>query len=193
MRETGHFGTTVPLDRSGDLAELIGVILGDGHIQVFPRTERLTIFSNSSNPGFVDRYSRLIEHVFNKTPHIAKTRDSNCVRISVYQTNISIRLVIPSGSRKKIIFKIPRWIYNNHQFLIRFLRGLYEAEGSLSYHPPTYTHKLSFSNKNPSLLRGVAESLLKLGFHPHSDRVRVQISRKREVQQLKNLIQFRRY
>ncbi|KKW30096.1 MAG: hypothetical protein UY74_C0052G0008, partial [Candidatus Kaiserbacteria bacterium GW2011_GWC2_52_8b] len=29
------------LPQNGDLAELIGVVLGDGHIEKFPRTERL--------------------------------------------------------------------------------------------------------------------------------------------------------
>ncbi len=32
------------LKRDGNLAELIGVVLGDGHIGIFPRTERLLIF-----------------------------------------------------------------------------------------------------------------------------------------------------
>ncbi len=58
--------TFPPLDRNGDLAELIGVLLGDGHLQKFPRTERLLIFSNSNNPGFIKRYTVLVERIFNK-------------------------------------------------------------------------------------------------------------------------------
>ena len=55
-----------PFKKDGDLAELIGVILGDGHIRPYPRTEELSIFSNSNNPGFVERYATLVEKIFGK-------------------------------------------------------------------------------------------------------------------------------
>ena len=41
--------------RNGNLAELIGVVLGDGHISRFPRSEELTIFSNFNNKGFIKK------------------------------------------------------------------------------------------------------------------------------------------
>ncbi len=56
------------LKKDGDLAELIGVILGDGHIGIFPRTECLLIFSNTKNKGFIRRYSALVEKIFDKKP-----------------------------------------------------------------------------------------------------------------------------
>src|SRR3989344_3671297 len=36
-----------PFKKDGNLAELIGVVLGDGHISSYPRTEELRIISNS--------------------------------------------------------------------------------------------------------------------------------------------------
>ncbi|MCD6568869.1 hypothetical protein J7K70_01840, partial [bacterium] len=86
-----------PLQKSGDLAELIGVILGDGYIGKFPRTEVLAIFSNSNNLGFVRRYSKLIKKVFNKKPSIYRRKDSNCIKISIYQKDLSKRLGISAG------------------------------------------------------------------------------------------------
>ena len=59
-----------PLKHDGDLAELIGVLLGDGHLQKFPRTERLLIFSNSNNPGFIKRYTSLVEKLFKKKTYV---------------------------------------------------------------------------------------------------------------------------
>src|SRR3990167_6596258 len=55
------------LPQNGDLAELIGVVLGDGHIEKFPRTERLLIFSNSNNKGFVERYASLKKSYLRKS------------------------------------------------------------------------------------------------------------------------------
>lgn len=183
-----------PLRESGDLAELIGVILGDGHIGKFPRTEGLTISSNSNNHGFIERYSKLVAKLFNKQPYIAKvSRLINCTRIRIYQKDISRRLGIPAGKRGKIKIEIPGWILKEKIFLIRWLRGLYEAEGSFCIHKPTYTYKFLFSNRNISLLKGVYQALKILGFHPHKSLYKIQISKREEVYKIKNLLKFREY
>jgi len=182
-----------PLQKSGDLAELIGVILGDGYIGKFPRKEILAIFSNSNNPGFVRRYSQLIKKVFNKKPNIYKRKDSNCTKISIYQKDLSKRLGISAEPRKNQNIKIPLWILRNKEYLKRYLRGLYEAEGSFCIHKPTYTYKFLFANRNKSLLKNVYRALKILGFHPHKSKYKIQISKKEEVYKIKELIKFRQY
>lgn len=182
-----------PLPASGDLAELIGVSLGDGNISQFPRTERLIIVSNAKNTGFVNRYSKIVENLFKKPPRVTKIKEKEAIRISFYQKFISKRLGIPLGNRGKSNIKIPGWIWKNNDFLIRYLRGLYEAEGSFCVHKPTSTYKMLFSNRNPSLLENVFRGVEKLGFHPHQSGHQVQLSRKEEVYRFKELIQFRVY
>jgi len=183
-----------PLKQNGDLAELIGVVLGDGHIERFPRTESLTIACNSNNLGFINRYARLITKLFHKPPYIAKVNQSgSCTRIRIYQKQISRRLGIPTGNRSEREISIPRWILKNRNFLLRYLRGLYEAEGSFCVHKPTYTYKFLFSNRNESLLRNVYKGLKILGFHPHISKYKIQISKKEEVYKIKDLIKFRQY
>lgn len=183
-----------PLRKSEYLAELIGVVLGDGHIGKFPRTESLTISSNSNNRGFIERYSKLVAKLFNKQPHISKVaKFKNCTRIRIYQKNISKRLGIPVGKRSNIKIEIPNWILKEKIFLIRCLRGLYEAEGSFCIHKPTYTYKFLFSNRNKSLLDSVYQALKILGFHPHRSPDKIQISKRKEVYKIKNLLQFREY
>ena len=183
-----------PFEKSGDLAELIGVVLGDGNIGKFPRTECLTISSNSNNHGFIKRYSRLIAKLFNKQPHISRVAEfKNCTRIRIYQKDISKRLEIPSGKRGEIKIEIPEWILNNKRYLKRYLRGLYEAEGSFCVHKPTYTYKFLFSNRNESLLECVYQALKILGFHPHKSPGKIQISKREEVYKIKDLLKFRQY
>ena len=194
MKNQGLIKTDYPdLFRDGNLAELIGVVWGDGHIAKFPRTEGLTIISNSNNPGFIDRYSKMVEMVFDKVPTVAPRNDSNCTYIRIYEKYISKRMRIPSGRRHSLDIKTPYWIRKDKEFLRRCLRGLYEAEGSLSTHKPTYTHKFCFSNKNKSLLDFVFNSLENLGFHPHRTSYNIQISKKREVYKCRDLIRFRNY
>ena len=181
------------LTKNGDLAELVGVILGDGHIRRFPRTEELSIFSNSNNHGFIRRYSKLVQKIFNHKPAVTNHGKGNCIRIRIYQKKIASRLHIPYSPRGLLHIKIPAWVLQNNEFGIRYLKGLYEAEGCYCVHKPTSTYKIFFSNTNMSMLCNVFRLVKKLGFHPHKDVLRVQISRKKEVFDFLNLIQFRQY
>lgn len=109
MKAEGKIKSVYPeFKKSGDLAELIGVTLGDGHIQKFPRTERLLIFSNSNNVGFVKRYEQLVKSLFQKQPYVYKQKQSNCTRISLYEKHISKRLGIPFSPRKQLQIRVPR-------------------------------------------------------------------------------------
>ncbi len=179
--------------KKGQLAEIIGVILHDGHIRKFPRTEELSIFSNSNNLGFIKRYSKLVYEIFDQKPAITKHGKRNCIRMRIYQKNIASRLNLPYSPRKLLHIKIPVWILKDNNFIARYLRGLYEAEGCYCVHKPTSTYKIFFSNANISMLNNVYRLVRKLGFHPHKDALRVQISRKKEVFKFLDLIQFRKY
>lgn len=182
-----------PLKKNGDLAELIGAILGDGHIEKFPRCEALYLTFHANDVELIERYTNIVERIFNKKPHVAKQKTQASVRIRLYEKEISKRLNIPTGARAKYNVRIPLWVMKKRQYIIRYLRGLYEAEGSLCFHRGTYTHKMIFTNANDSLLRVVFRLLKKLGFHPHCSYRKVQVSKKDEVQKLANLLQFRHY
>jgi DNA-binding transcriptional regulator WhiA len=194
MKAEGKIKSEYPLlKKNADLAELIGAILGDGHIRAYPRTEELSIFSNSNNPGFIARYSKFVGDIFGKKPVISKHSEANCVRIRIYQKYISDRLEIPFSPRANLKIQVPNWILKNKRFIVRYLRGLYEAEGSFCVHKPTSTYKALFANKNRSMLDNVYELVSSLGFHPHWGKYQVQVSRKEEVYKFLELIEFRKY
>ena len=182
-----------PLEKNGDLAELIGVILGDGHICAYPRSEELRLVSNSNNPGFIKRYAQLMEDIFKKKPYIIPSKSANCTKIGFYEKYIGERIGIPSGARKNLKIKIPEWIFKNEEYTVRYLRGLYEAEGSFCVHKPTYTYKFLFSNKNRSMLNNVYGLIRLLGFHPHRSQYQIQISKKEEVYRAVKVLGFRDY
>ncbi|OGZ24372.1 MAG: hypothetical protein A2896_00935 [Candidatus Nealsonbacteria bacterium RIFCSPLOWO2_01_FULL_43_32] len=195
MKRLGKIRSRYPAFRkTGDLAELIGLVLGDGHIESFPRTESLTIACNAKNTGLIRRCKYLVEKLFEKEPYEGNTiSNKNCIRVRVYQKNISKRLGLPTGNRKNLHFRTPGWILRNQEYLKRYLRGLYEAEGSFCVHKPTCTYKLFFSNRNEFLLGNVYKGLKILGFHPHRGKCQIQVSRKKEVYRIKDLIKFRQY
>ncbi len=195
MKKLGKIRSCYPqFKKNGDLAELIGVVLGDGHIESFPRSESLTIACNAKNKGFIGRYKKLMQKFFEKNPYEGEVGpNKGCIRIRIYQKNISKRMGLPAGNKRNINFRTPTWILGNKEYLKRYLRGLYEAEGSYCVHVPTCTYKFLFSNRNQSLLRNVYEGLMVLKFHPHKSKDQIQISRKNEVYEIKNLIKFRQY
>lgn len=187
-------GSYPDFKKSKELAEYIGVVLGDGNISEFPRTERIIISCNANNPGFINYYAKLTEKIFNKRPTVSRILDKNSVRISLYQKNISKRLGIPSGNRGGRDIKMPNWIFRNKVYLIKFLRGLFEAEGSLSVHKKTYTYNFQFSNRNKSLLRITERGLRALGFNPEIRKnIAIRLRRKKEVKNFRELIKFRVY
>ncbi|MFA6297023.1 MAG: LAGLIDADG family homing endonuclease [Candidatus Paceibacterota bacterium] len=183
----------LPLEKNGDLAELIGLTLGDGSIHKYARTEGLRIVLPANKPKLVSRGADLVYKVFGKKPSVIKRKNVECFDIRFYQKAISERLGIPIGSRGDMEHTLPEWIMKEKSFMIRYLRGLYEAEGSHCAHLPTYTHKLIFTNVNQSLLKQVKFLLETLGFHPHVTKRDVQVSRKKEVEGLIEVLQFRKY
>jgi hypothetical protein len=194
MRKEGKIKSTYPaFEKDGDLAELIGVTLGDGHICVYPRTEELRIISNAKNSGFVKRYANIIEKVFKKKAYIVHSNQSKSTKIGIYEKFVSKRLEVSSGARGDLEIKVPGWILKNKDYIVRYLRGLYEAEGCLCVHKSTYTYKFLFSNRNVSMLDNVEMLLKKLGFHPHRSENQIQISKKDEVYLVSDMLGFRKY
>lgn len=194
MKALGKIKSVYPaLKRNGDLAELIGTILGDGHLHAHDRCDSLRITGDAAKMDFVYRAAKLVEIVFGKKPRIAKVRVTNAVTITLYERFIAKRLGLPYGSRSKFKYTLPSWILDNRSNTLRFLRGLYEAEGSECHHLPTSTHKLFFANTNPHLLKLVATLITDLGFTQNTHATKVQVSRQAEVQKLKDLLQFRSY
>jgi hypothetical protein len=183
-----------PLKRDGDLAELLGMALGDGHVCVYPRTEELRITLNADDVDLIERCAVLIEKVFGKKAYVIPcSRGSNATKVGLYEKHISERLGMPTGARKHLTIKVPAWILKNRDFIVRYLRGLYEAEGCFCIHEPTCTFKLQFSNVNKSMLDNVFRLMKKLGFHPHRSPTQIQLSKKEEVMEAVRVLQFRRY
>lgn len=193
-KQTGLIPATYPaLSHTKKTAFLIGLTLGDGHICRHERTESLRITLGCDKPELWQISAEVVKDIFHKMPHVRKIKSCEAIAIQIYQKNISRRLGVPVGARKELTIDIPPWIWNNKPCLIACLKGLYEAEASLSVHLPTYTYNFSFSNHNVSLLDFVERSLVELGFHPERRWNAVRIRRKLEVSLLERMLTFRNY
>lgn len=193
-KRTGKIPNSYPAFKKDEsLAFLIGLVLGDGHIDKFPRTEKLSIALGTDKPDLISFTVPVVEKVFNKTPVVSKAKESNMVRINLYQKYISKRLGVPSGNKGRAVIAIPGWIYRSKKYSLAYLRGLYEAEASLCIHLPTCTYNFAFTNRNPSLLGNVNFLLRRLKLHPEVRSVAIRLRRKKEVKYFESLINFRNY
>lgn len=193
-RESGRIISSYPpYEKGAELAYLIGIILGDGNIYQFPRTQKLEITLGTDKPELIKFVALLTSKVTRKGAKIRQVKNSNCVKIYIYQNHLSERFGVPTGKRKHIVSKIPEWIWENDRYLKAYLKGLFEAEGYLSIHLPSSTYNFAFVNYNKSLLKNVEVSLLRLGLHPEIRPVAVRLRRKEEVKYFEQLINFRQY
>ncbi len=193
-RKQGIIPSTYPrFEQNKCLAFLIGMIWGDGHLQEYRRTEALKISLGTDKPELIWYTKRMLEQIVGKKASVYKARDEECAHIQIYQKHLSERFGIPTGDRGNVKVELPSWVTEKEKYLIECLRGLFEAEGSLSIHKPTYTYNLAFSNRNQYLLDEVEKALRVLGFNPERRTDAVRLRRKNEVLEFEKLISFRRY
>ncbi len=194
MRHLGKIKSQYPsLPKNEEVAELIGLVLGDGNLYKHKRTERLTISFNTKYPKIIKRGQYLVEKIFQKKPIGTQNKIGSCARIWIYEKHISKRLGIPCGAKKKYKLRIPEWVWKSEELLKACLVGLYNAEGSYSVHKPTYTYNLQFSNTNKSLLKNVHQALKMLKYSPNLRKNAVRLRRKKEAKRFLKEIKFQEY
>ena len=180
-------------EHSKELAELIGVVLGDGNISEFSRCQRLVISCNSAHKEYIGYISRLVEKIFNKKPSIIKRSKENCIDIYLYLQDIDKALGLPSGNKIRNSVKIPGWIFKNREHLRRCLKGLFETDGHYGLNKKSYVEYIQFCNESQSLRKSVFKALRNLNYSPQvPGSSYVRLARKTQVRQFIREMAFQR-
>lgn len=182
-----------PLKKSIFLAEFYGTMLGDGCMERFPRTDKITISFNRNDQKHLRHIFRIINLLFDKKPSIRVRKVGNCDDLYFYQKNISQRLGFPYGNKLHNFLLIPQWIKNNNLYLKHCLKGLFETDGDWFIDMKYNTNVIKFTNYSVSLLKDVYKSLLILGYHPQLRQKDVRLARRKEVYKFVDWIQFKKY
>lgn len=161
-----------PKRPSSDLAEFIGILLGDGHIG----REQWSITINSIADREYSKYiSQLIEKLFGFKPSYYKRKKMNAVVISgsgIKSIKYFNKLGLKIGNKVKLQVDVPDWIKTTKNYRIDTLRGLMDTDGGVFLHKykvngKEYIYKkICFSNRSLPLLYFVADVLKELGFTP---------------------------
>lgn len=122
--------------KSFKLAEIIGIIIGDGSIYILPKKGiyKLDICSNFKNEKqYTFEYVKpLIENVFKIK--INSRVSGNALHLYKNSKNLIYTLNfygIPSGNKMNNNIKIPPWIISNKKYLRACIRGIIDTDGTV--------------------------------------------------------------
>jgi transcriptional regulator with XRE-family HTH domain len=161
---------------SSELAEFIGIFLGDGGIS---NPSQITIsFNRGNGRGYSKKVIKLIENLFGITPAVymlSSSASKNVIRLVVSSANLIEFLEknkIKRGSKVKNQVDVPSWIKNNPEYSKSCLRGLVDTDGGVYYHRhssngcASFNVGLCFTNKSKPLVDFVDNILTHMKFHP---------------------------
>lgn len=158
------------LKPSVKLAELAGIILGDGGITSSQVRITLNRKSDREYAGFV---RKLMRGVFNESPSIGEYHNVLTLTISgINVTEELERIGLKRGNKVVNQIAIPKWILRNKNYARACLRGLIDTDGSVYFH----RHKtkgiryvnlgLTFTNHSRPLVYGANKILRDSNFSP---------------------------
>ncbi len=161
---------------SVELAELFGIILGDGGIN---NDYQVVISLNKDNDRDYAFFVRdLIQKLFGLTPIFYRYRSPRCRKVigvilsSVAVVEFLLSKGLKKGGKVRQQTGVPTWIKNNLQFSRACLTGLVDTDGGVYFHRHQCNHcqclniGLCFTNQSIPILRFAQKTLVQLNFHP---------------------------
>lgn len=178
---------------SSTLAEFYGTMLGDGCLEKFPRTDKLTISFNRKEQAHLQHVAKMMTRLFRKAPSVRVRKNSLCDDLYLYQKYLASRLDFPYGTKLLHRLAVPQWMRQNQLYLKHCLKGLFETDGNWSIDKKHKTNVIKFTNHSDSLLDDLHEILINIGYHPQRRQYDVRLARNKEVYRFADWIKFRKY
>lgn len=180
--------------RSSDLAEFVGIMMGDGGISTYQAVVTLHHIDDLEYATFV---ISLIKKLFKLTPSVYHSPENSVNDIVVSRkalVDYLHELGLPLGNKIKQQIDIPLWIQQDQKLSIACLRGLIDTDGCIFTHRyivkgTRYAYKkLSFTSASAPLRKSVYILLQGLGFHPRVAGTDVRLDRIEDVRRYVSLI-----
>ena len=166
---------TVPIHRpikSTELAEFIGIMLGDGGMT--KHQLRITL-NYKDDKEYIKFVIKLIRKLFKVVPSIYLDIKNSVSDIAVSRRELikfCERIGLKTGNKVKQQVDVPDWIKKNKKFQISCLRGLVDTDGSIFIHRyrvngKWYSYKkLDFSSQSKPLRKFVYKTMQDISLSP---------------------------
>lgn len=156
---------SVPEWLSENLAEFVGIMLGDGHINL--SNYQFTIACGAVDAEYITKHiPSLVSGLFSKEVHIKDFEGIyfHCVFSSKKVCEYLVDNIGMFGGRKLAV-EIPDIFFKTVALLTGCVRGLFDTDGGLHRHHK-HSAQLIFTNKCVSLVDSLKKALILLGYHP---------------------------
>jgi len=168
--------------KTGTLAELIGIALGDGNLGRYKRCQYLRIYFNPKQTQYIKYVRCLLEKFFRKIPYERFRKDAGVVYLEISKKDLDLILGYPVGGKIHNRSTIPMWIWDSEFFIKSCLRGLFDTDGCI-YKTGGKYKVVNYCSHDLTLLKDIKRSLEVLGFHPYINSINtnVELGRQFEV------------
>lgn len=161
--------------KSSDLAEFIGIMLGDGGI--WSNYQISISFNMYEDIKYANYIQGLVTRLFSLSSKIRireKYGNGDIVVSGRNLVDFLERHGVKKGNKVTKKVDIPKWIWTSEDYKIGCLRGLIDTDGCFYRHKyrvngKEYTYlKMCFTSYSPPLLKSVTTILKDLGFNPRN-------------------------
>ncbi len=167
--------------KSEDLAELFGVILGDGHLD----RKVLIIAGNFDEKEHYVYLTKKIKQLFSLDSKIFKIKNQNSIQLRVNSIELIKFLRNNSfvlGNKIKNKESLPKWIFEKPEFICGALRGLLDTDGGIYQKQKKYKRAIiEFQTKSPYIRENICSLIKAINLTPSKSSVNVRIQNQNEV------------
>ncbi|OGN01408.1 MAG: hypothetical protein A3B91_03540 [Candidatus Yanofskybacteria bacterium RIFCSPHIGHO2_02_FULL_41_29] len=179
---------------SKNLAELVGVFIGDGGLTKYQA--KITLH-HKDDKQYIKFVSNLITKLFRVPIKIHHRPNISVKDIVISRVNLVAylnRLGLPVGNKIKQNIDIPAWIKENSDYSMACLRGLVDTDGCIFTHryrvgSKKYSYKkISFATASHPLMKSVKNILKNLEIKPYINKEELRIENQNGVIKYFNII-----
>ena len=160
-------------------AELVGIILGDGHLAPKPNWT-ITITCGNVDWQYIHEFvPNLMRTLFSKDPKFHHLwHNGFAIQCRLNSKSASMYLVNTYGLKhgKKINVKIPKILFKNKGNLKACIRGLIDTDGGI-YRHHVKSIQIVFNNNELTLIKSLFKALKFLGYKPKISKEKVRLGK----------------
>ena len=173
--------------KSPRLAELVGILTGDGGIRDY---QVIVTLNKETDKEYTFYVNKLFKNLFHLNSTIREEKDEKTYEIVVSSKNLVeylIKLGLKQGNKIKQQSDIPEWIKRNKKFKTACLRGLIDTDGSFYVDLHKIKNKyyfnpgIDFSTHSLPLFLSVKKILKDLNYHPTGEKEHIRLRRESEI------------
>ncbi len=173
--------------KNTELAEFVGIILGDGGISSKQVTVTLNKFDDKY---FIKHVKQLFYELFRINTAVYERKGEKAISIVASRSELVDFLVdtgLKIGGKVRQQVGIPRWIKKSEDFTKACLRGLFDTDGCFYIDKHRYKNKIylnagmNFANHSLPVLQFFEDYLERLGFHPTRKKFNILLRKEGEI------------